>query len=196
MSTSTPRHRQWTPTSLRDASGPWRSSGASSVRRRKPSDFATTCGRSCHRRDSSKRSESLKDEGGFDMLAELGGVDYLKYPGRDPNRPRFEVHYVLLNLETATGIVIKAGVDDPDPRLPSVVPLWLGADWMEREVFDMYRHPVRGPPRPAPDPDARASSSPSRSARTTRCAVAASGTTSPASPGRSRERAGPARCGS
>ena len=35
-------------------------------------------------------------------------------------------------------LIVKAGVDDPDPALPSAVPLWPGADWMEREVFDMF----------------------------------------------------------
>jgi NADH-quinone oxidoreductase subunit C len=70
------------------------------------------------------------------MLAELGGTDYLGYPGR--SRARFEVHYVLRNTETRERLVVKAGVDDPDPALPSAVPLWPGADWMEREVFDMF----------------------------------------------------------
>jgi NADH-quinone oxidoreductase subunit C len=79
---------------------------------------------------------ALKTRCGFSLLAELGGADYLGYPGR--TRSRFEVHYVLRNLETAEMIVVKAGVDDPDPTLPSAVPLWPGADWMEREVFDMY----------------------------------------------------------
>lgn len=78
----------------------------------------------------------LKDQCGFAMLSELGGVDYLGYPER--TRARFEVHYVLRNLDTNEWLVVKAGVDDPDPTLPSVVPLWPGADWMEREVFDMY----------------------------------------------------------
>jgi NADH-quinone oxidoreductase subunit C len=78
----------------------------------------------------------LKEQGGFALLAELGGVDYLGYPGA--TRARFEVHYVLLNLETAERLVVKAGVDEPDCVLPSVVSLWPGADWMEREVFDMY----------------------------------------------------------
>ncbi|APW59759.1 NADH-quinone oxidoreductase subunit C [Paludisphaera borealis] len=79
---------------------------------------------------------ALKTRCGFGLLAELGGADYLGYPGR--TRSRFEVHYVLRNLETAEMIVVKAGVDDPDPTLPSAVPLWPGADWMEREVFDMF----------------------------------------------------------
>jgi NADH-quinone oxidoreductase subunit C len=78
----------------------------------------------------------LKNSCGFHMLSELGATDYLGYPGR--TRARFEVHYVLQNLETSHRLVVKTGVDDPDPTLPSAVPLWPGADWMEREVFDMY----------------------------------------------------------
>ena len=87
---------------------------------------------------------TLKSACGFSMLAELGGVDYLGYPGR--TRARFEVHYVLRNLETNESLVVKAGVDDPEPILPSVVPLWPGADWMEREVFDMYGIRFEGHP--------------------------------------------------
>jgi NADH-quinone oxidoreductase subunit C len=86
----------------------------------------------------------LKEQCGFAMLAELGATDYLGYPGR--TRSRFEVHYVLRNLETAERLVVKAGVDDPDPSLPSAVPLWAGADWMEREVFDMFGIRFRGHP--------------------------------------------------
>ena len=78
----------------------------------------------------------LKTGCGFGLLSELGGVDYLGYPGR--SRTRFEVHYVLVNLGDAERLVVKCGADEPDPTLPTVVPLWPGADWMEREVFDMY----------------------------------------------------------
>jgi NADH-quinone oxidoreductase subunit C len=87
---------------------------------------------------------TLKDACGFAMLAELGGADYLGYPG--PTRARFEVHYVLLNLETAERLIVKAGVDEPDPTLPSACSLWPGADWMEREVFDMYGITFAGHP--------------------------------------------------
>jgi NADH-quinone oxidoreductase subunit C len=87
---------------------------------------------------------ALKEQAGFALLAELGGVDYLGYPG--PVRSRFEVHYVLLNLETAERLVIKAGVEESEPALPSVVGLWPGADWMEREVYDMYGITFTGHP--------------------------------------------------
>jgi NADH-quinone oxidoreductase subunit C len=89
---------------------------------------------------------ALRDECGFVMLAELGATDYLGYPGRDPGRPRFEVHYVLLNLEDGTRLVVKAGVDDPDATLPTATGVWPGADWMEREVFDMYGVRFEGHP--------------------------------------------------
>lgn len=78
----------------------------------------------------------LKDSSGFASLSELGAVDYLKYPDR--SGPRFEVHYCLLNMDRRERVVVKVGVDDPDPELPSAVHLWLGADWMEREVFDLF----------------------------------------------------------
>jgi NADH-quinone oxidoreductase subunit C len=80
--------------------------------------------------------KTLRDQCGFGLLSELGGADYLGYPGTI--RSRFEVHYVLVNLETTERIVVKAGADEPGPSLPSVVPLWPGANWMEREVYDMY----------------------------------------------------------
>lgn len=78
----------------------------------------------------------LRDDCRFRLLAELGATDYLGYPGR--TRTRFEVHYVLRNLDSNEKLVVKVGVDDPDPALPSAVPWWPGADWMEREVFDMF----------------------------------------------------------
>ena len=33
---------------------------------------------------------------------------------------------------------MKTFVNDPDPELPSAYPLWKGAEWLEREVYDMY----------------------------------------------------------
>jgi NADH-quinone oxidoreductase subunit C len=87
---------------------------------------------------------TLRDRCGFALLSELGATDYLGYPER--SGARFEVHYVLLNYDKAERIVIKVGVDDPDPTVPSAVPLWLGADWMEREVFDMYGIRFEGHP--------------------------------------------------
>jgi NADH-quinone oxidoreductase subunit C len=79
--------------------------------------------------------EFLKTECRFDMLAELSAADYLHYPDA---KDRYGVWYVLLDPDAGTRLVVKAFVNDPDPKLPSAYPLWRGADWMEREVYDMY----------------------------------------------------------
>jgi NADH-quinone oxidoreductase subunit C len=85
----------------------------------------------------------LKEECGFDMLAELGGIDYLNYPGATD---RYGVVYGLTNTATGERVFVKAFANDPDPELPSAVPLWKGADWLEREVFDMYGVKFAGHP--------------------------------------------------
>jgi NADH-quinone oxidoreductase subunit C len=77
----------------------------------------------------------LKGDCGFDLLVDLTAVDLLEYPDA---RNRFRVVYALANTATAERIYVRTHLDEPDPTLPSVVPLWLGADWMEREVFDMF----------------------------------------------------------
>jgi NADH-quinone oxidoreductase subunit C len=79
--------------------------------------------------------ESLKEEHGFDMLAELTAVDYLKYPNATD---RFGVVYCLLNTMTGERIFVKTLLNEPDLTIPSAFPLWKGADWLEREVYDMY----------------------------------------------------------
>ncbi len=79
--------------------------------------------------------ECLKDQGGFDLLVDVTAVDYLNYPGA---KDRYGVVYALLNTATAERVYVKTFVNDPDPVLPSAYPLWKGADWLEREVFDMF----------------------------------------------------------
>ena len=81
---------------------------------------------------------TLRDSCGFIVLAELGAADYLNYPSRPSDAPRFEVHYIVLNPDTNRRIIVKVGVPISDPTLPSLTSLWSGANWMEREIFDMY----------------------------------------------------------
>jgi NADH-quinone oxidoreductase subunit C len=77
----------------------------------------------------------LKHDCGFDFLAELTAADLLEYPDA---RNRFRVLYILVNMDSGERINVRTHVDDPDPTLPTAVPLWRGANWMEREVFDMF----------------------------------------------------------
>lgn len=85
----------------------------------------------------------LKDDAGFDMLIDITCVDYLEYPDATD---RFGVIYCVLNLSTGERLVLKTMLNEPELTLPSAVPLWKGADWMEREVYDMYGIEFEGHP--------------------------------------------------
>lgn len=85
----------------------------------------------------------LKEQCGFDMLIDVTAADYLNYPDA---RDRYGVMYCLLNMSTGERMVVKTFVNDPDPALPSAFLLWRGADWMEREVYDMYGIRFEGHP--------------------------------------------------
>jgi NADH-quinone oxidoreductase subunit C len=90
----------------------------------------------------------------YDMLAEVNGVDYLNYPGA---RHRFGVNYGLTSIGSGSRLWLKVFLDptretgpgndvrdenvieqgDPGLKVDSVCSIWPGAEWMEREVYDM-----------------------------------------------------------
>jgi NADH-quinone oxidoreductase subunit C len=75
---------------------------------------------------------SLKLEHGFDMIADICGAD------RGPEEePRFEVNYHLFGTKHHHRLRLKVLVPEDDPHLPTVATLWNGANWHERETFDM-----------------------------------------------------------
>ena len=53
-------------------------------------------------------------------------------------KPRFEVVYHLYSLAKNHRVRIKVPLEESDAKLPSVVSLWSGANWLERETYDMY----------------------------------------------------------
>jgi len=77
----------------------------------------------------------------FDFLVDLCGVDYL-----GKKETRFEVVYHLLSIKYNKAIRIKAEVSEDDCVIDSVVGIWLGANWHERECFDMYGIKFNGHP--------------------------------------------------
>ncbi len=85
----------------------------------------------------------LKLEHGFDMLVDLTAVDYLQFPDAVD---RFGVVYALLNVANGRRLIVKTMLNEPELELPSAFSLWKGADWMEREVFDMYGIRFEGHP--------------------------------------------------
>jgi NADH-quinone oxidoreductase subunit C len=86
---------------------------------------------------------ALKTDFGFDLLVDVTCVDYLYY--RDA-ADRFGLVYLLANTQTNERITVRSFVNDPDPVVPSVVSLWEGANWLEREVWDMFGIRFEGHP--------------------------------------------------
>ena len=83
----------------------------------------------------------LKGDQGFDYLVDITAVEY-----RDPELP-LEVVWIVRNLKTGQELRCKVALDPKAPlAVDSVVDLWLGADWLEREVFDMFGVTFRGHP--------------------------------------------------
>ena len=83
----------------------------------------------------------LRDEHGFDLLADLTGADL-----GPEEAPRFEVNYHLFSTKHFQRIRLKALVEEDDPRIESVVGIWRTADWHERETFDMFGVVFEGHP--------------------------------------------------
>jgi NADH-quinone oxidoreductase subunit C len=77
---------------------------------------------------------------GFNFLASLHGVDYY------PEEPRLGVLYELLDMSAVDRISVKARVPLDDPKIPSVTELWPGADFQERECYDMFGVVFEGHP--------------------------------------------------
>lgn len=67
------------------------------------------------------------------------------YPEREPELPRFDVVLMLRSLEKGHRVRLKTRVGDGE-ELDSLVPLWLGADWTEREAYDMFGVRFKGHP--------------------------------------------------
>jgi NADH-quinone oxidoreductase subunit C len=78
---------------------------------------------------------TLKEQCGFDLLVDITCVDYLTY--RDAV-DRFGLVYLLSSTTTNERLTLRVFLNEPDLTVPSAVPLWQGADWMEREVYDMF----------------------------------------------------------
>ena len=74
---------------------------------------------------------ALRDNLEYQQMMEIAGVDY-------PERAeRFEVVYHLLSVTRNHRLRVRVSTDEATP-VPTIVPVWPNAGWLEREVFDMY----------------------------------------------------------
>ena len=82
----------------------------------------------------------------YDFLSDVTAVDYEGYAADTPGR--FAVVYVLVSTSRDDTFLVKTHLnpslstegieDDPGLHVDSVTDIWPGAEWTEREVFDMY----------------------------------------------------------
>jgi NADH-quinone oxidoreductase subunit C len=88
------------------------------------------------------RRESLRDivfhlrdhpEIALNLLTDITAVDMLRLR----TEPRFDVVVQIYSLRNRTRLRLKAGCNDGE-AVPSLVPVWNGANWLEREVYDMF----------------------------------------------------------
>lgn len=80
-----------------------------------------------------------RDAFGYEMILDISSIDHF---GDDP---RFEMVYEIATLDDSKHLRIKAKVSE-DEAVPTMTDLWVGADWHEREVWDMMGIPFTGHP--------------------------------------------------
>jgi NADH-quinone oxidoreductase subunit C len=92
-------------------------------------------------RDTYQRMVAAFRDDGFEMCADLCGVDYLTHPGRTLPEgvaaERFEVVVNLLSLSMRQRVRVRVQVPEDDPVVSTLTDIYSGTDAMEREAFDM-----------------------------------------------------------
>jgi NADH-quinone oxidoreductase subunit C len=68
----------------------------------------------------------------YNLLSDATCVD--RYPGE----PRFELNYHLVSIPRKEKVRLRVWLAGDDPVVDSLVPVWPGANWLEREVFDLF----------------------------------------------------------
>ncbi len=83
--------------------------------------------------------EHFKSTGQYDFLMCVSGADYPEHP------QRFEVSYELFSSKNANRVRLKTRVAEGE-KVPTAINIWKGADWFEREIYDMYGVEFKGHP--------------------------------------------------
>ena len=83
----------------------------------------------------------LRDEFSFGVLTDETAVDYWRR-----QEPRFQIVYQLHSREHDARIFLRVPVEEDNPSLPSLVPLYPNANWYEREIWDLFGIRFEGHP--------------------------------------------------
>jgi NADH-quinone oxidoreductase subunit C len=78
--------------------------------------------------------------GGYNFFEDMTSVDWY------PSVPRFQLSYHLLSHALKDRVRLRAMVDEADPSVESITGLWAGANYYEREVFDLFGIRFEGHP--------------------------------------------------
>jgi NADH-quinone oxidoreductase subunit C len=86
------------------------------------------------------RALRQRPELSFDLLAELTAIDFW------PRAPRFELHCVLVSTTHRARLRVKVRLTNDDAHVGTVTGVWPAANWLEREVWDMFGIVIDGHP--------------------------------------------------
>jgi len=89
-------------------------------------------------------AQALRDrpEMAFNFLAEITAVDFW------PREPRFELVYILVSIPNRLRLRLKVRLPGDDPHAPTMIGVWPAANWLEREVWDLFGIAFDGHPDP------------------------------------------------
>jgi NADH-quinone oxidoreductase subunit C len=75
---------------------------------------------------------STVQSAGYNFFEDMTAVDW------HPLAPRFQLSYHILSFATKDRLRLRVLLDESDPTVDSIVPIWAGANFYEREVFDLF----------------------------------------------------------
>jgi NADH-quinone oxidoreductase subunit C len=76
----------------------------------------------------------------FDLLTDATCID------RYPLEPRFDLNYQLVSILRKDRVRLRTRIDGQNARVDSLITVWLGANWLEREIFDLFGIQFAGHP--------------------------------------------------
>jgi NADH-quinone oxidoreductase subunit C len=85
-------------------------------------------------------AQYCRDELEFNFLSDATSVD------RFPMEPRFEMNYHLVSIPKKLKLRLRTRLGGDDATVDSMVPVWPGAGWLEREIFDLMGIRFNGHP--------------------------------------------------
>jgi len=81
--------------------------------------------------------EELKSKYQYSFLTDYTAIDEWSAEESAPSGNRFHLVFHLMNMENKSRIRVKVKLKENE-AFPTVIPLWAGANWAEREIFDMF----------------------------------------------------------